>query len=651
MRPGWYINRLKTMSFPELFYRLKQVSRTKYYKYFKKGRGHRSVNYSGTNRILDQKEIDVVIEGFEFDPQFRIFDKQINILAIPDWHKDLSSGVSFSNTQFSRDINTRTHPDRSAKFVWEPARMQYLVRIAYAWRKTHEEKYLDLFIDHVESWIDQNPYLTGVHWYSNIELNIRLITWFLCWEILEIDTLYKEHIKLQAFIDKKWLPAIYLHCRHTVNNLSRFSSANNHLISEYAGLFIASSFWKFRESTRWVQLAKKGLESEILKQHTSEGINREETAGYIQFITDFFLVSYVVAEKTDNKFSPSFNVTFEKIIDYIFTLLDTGLNTPNYGDEDDGRAFQLETEKEFNNFCSILISGCILFKNKKWKSRAQAIDAKNSVLFGSIGRKAFAVLPEEEVKPSSMFYPESGHFFFKKLHNSKEVYIHFDAAPLGYLSIAAHGHADALSFTLHADGHPILVDPGTYSYHTHKAYRDYFKGTLAHNTLRINGTNQATIGGPTMWRDHYTVSLQDINVTQGKEYVKVSHNGYYSKFGILHFRTIEFDKQDAMLTITDDIENCRRDEEYRVEFPLHLHPEIKVLQENDCDFLLENKISVISVRIKTDKKLNYTCVKGSQEPLMGWYSHSFNRKTKTNTLYGKADFKGNQQFITQVEII
>ncbi len=43
-----------------------------------------------------------------------------------------------------------------------------------------------------------------------------------------------------------------------------------------------------------------------------------------------------------------------------------------------------------------------------------------------------------------------------------------DAAPLGFLSIAAHGHADALSFILHVDGSPILVDPGTFMYHTHK---------------------------------------------------------------------------------------------------------------------------------------------------------------------------------------
>lgn len=37
----------------------------------------------------------------------------------------------------------------------------------------------------------------------------------------------------------------------------------------------------------------------------------------------------------------------------------------------------------------------------------------------------------------------------------------FDHGPLGYLAIAAHGHADALSVCIALDSKPLLVDPGT----------------------------------------------------------------------------------------------------------------------------------------------------------------------------------------------
>ena len=40
-----------------------------------------------------------------------------------------------------------------------------------------------------------------------------------------------------------------------------------------------------------------------------------------------------------------------------------------------------------------------------------------------------------------------------------------DAGPHGYLSIAAHAHADALSIEVRHDGVDVLADPGTYCYH------------------------------------------------------------------------------------------------------------------------------------------------------------------------------------------
>ena len=42
-----------------------------------------------------------------------------------------------------------------------------------------------------------------------------------------------------------------------------------------------------------------------------------------------------------------------------------------------------------------------------------------------------------------------------------------DVGPLGYLAIAAHGHADALAITLAHDGRELVVDPGTGSYYSH----------------------------------------------------------------------------------------------------------------------------------------------------------------------------------------
>jgi uncharacterized heparinase superfamily protein len=61
-----------------------------------------------------------------------------------------------------------------------------------------------------------------------------------------------------------------------------------------------------------------------------------------------------------------------------------------------------------------------------------------------------------------------------QLDTPAEIRVVADAGPLGYREIAAHGHADALAFTLSLGGEEFLVDPGTYAYHTQPEWRAYF---------------------------------------------------------------------------------------------------------------------------------------------------------------------------------
>ncbi len=100
-------------------------------------------------------------------------------------------------------------------------------------------------------------------------------------------------------------------------------------------------------------------------------------------------------------------------------------------------------------------------------------------------------------------FSESGYYLLgSSFDTPDEVRLIADAGPLGYLSLAAHGHADALSFVLSIGDREILVDPGTYAYHTEPAWRRYFRSTLAHNTVGIDGQDQSVQAGNFMWTDH-----------------------------------------------------------------------------------------------------------------------------------------------------
>lgn len=581
-----------------------------------------------------------------YSHHIKIFDKSLDYSGDIDWHLDLSTSIR-SPQVFSKNINILSEKTGCAKYIWEVNRLLFLPQLCLNYIKTKDNKYLKEFIRINDSWIENNPYLLGINWYSNIEVNIRLINWFLCWEILNINELVNISNGLNDFVQNRWLPVIYLHCLYSYKNPSGFSSANNHLISEYAGLFIASSLWKFKESEKWNIYAKKGLETEIQKQHSENGINKEEAAEYIQFVTDFLLMAYITGEQTNNKFSPEFRQMLGKIFYYIYRFTDIKCNIPRYGDDDDGRVFILNPGPDDNNYKSLLTSGTIIFRDPELKAKSNGFDIKNQILFGNEGEETYKSIKTKYPDLKSYMYREEGHFILRRQNGDKEIYIHFDAAPLGYLSIAAHGHADALSFVLHINGREVLADPGTFSYHTHNVWRQYFIGTLAHNTIRINNRNQALNAGPTLWLKHYKTTIKESESNEKYDKVTASHDGY-KKSGISHTRKIIFEKANNSILLTDYIE-YREGKDISVEFPLHLHPEMfPEIKEDYISVSDPGKIS--QVKIFHDPKFNIKIVKGVEQPLMGWYSGSFYKKEPAYMIYQNMNINSSVAVETRITV-
>lgn len=90
-----------------------------------------------------------------------------------------------------------------------------------------------------------------------------------------------------------------------------------------------------------------------------------------------------------------------------------------------------------------------------------------------------------------------------------------DVGPLGYLSIAAHGHADNLSITLSMNGHEIINDPGTASCTAHPHWRDVMRGTRGTATVCVDGLDQSVSGGPFMWLKHAQTRLLRADLLMG----------------------------------------------------------------------------------------------------------------------------------------
>ncbi len=635
MSIAWYIKRARTFSLAEIFYRIRQRIQT--HLLDKWTVRWKSKNFE-SKFWLNSRIIETTSMHFEYP----IFGKALDIFKPINWRLDLESKKSFPE-RFAHSINIRSDEFGSAKNVWEVNRQLFLVHLATLYEKTFDEKFLDLIFYHLASWKKNNPYLLGVNWYSNIEINIRLINWAYCWKVLNVDELCKTSQKVNDFVRTIWMPMIEEHVEYSYRHPSLYSSANNHLIAEYAGLFVACCLWsKLPNACKYRSYAQAGLETEIIRQNSVDGINREEAAEYIQFIDDFFFIAAVIGKNFGHPFSEAYLERLHQMAHYLNQMLDMDGNYPMYGDGDDGFVLRPDAGGPFNNFVSLLASFSAFFKDEKLKRSLVKWDAKCELLLGKKGRVVFDSLPPLGEPLNSRFYVQSGHYIFRKRESDKEIYLHFDAAPLGFLSIAAHGHADALSILLNIDGKPVLVDSGTYTYHTEWEWRQYFVGTLAHNTIRVNGKNQASFSGPTMWEKHF--QCRNLTVDAEHESVAATHNGYKAE-GVSHVRKICFEREKNLFLIEDTLKG----KDFFIEMPFHLHPNVQV--QSIPDGFRVSAPGSRSVLILTDPQLHYEMIFGQKQPMLGWYSEHFGKKQATFVLYAKRKCVKSARFVTKIQVL
>ena len=153
-----------------------------------------------------------------------------------------------------------------------------------------------------------------------------------------------------------------------------------------------------------------------------------------------------------------------------------------------------------------------------------------------------------------------------------EIWCRLDGGPHGFLSIAAHAHADAMSVEVRYGGVDVLADPGTYCYHGEPAWRSYFRSTIAHNTVELDGRNQSGDGGPFLWLRHANGHEIDVVDTGETAEWTADHDGYLSlRPPARHRRSVRLDRAARSITIVDEIDGG----DYDVRLAFHLGPDVQ----------------------------------------------------------------------------
>ena len=628
---GWYFNRLRAMSPEEIVARGNLAIKKKNWQ----RRTHWEAPKPNLNLSLNLNESDVwklpTLTPEDTSERQAILSEADHYLqgkytllnlsfAEPeiDWHLDPQTGTS-APLEFGPDLNYRDPAlAGNVKNIWEKNRHHHLTILALAYGFTKNEDYALEVEKQLHSWVEQNPFPLGVNWTSSLEFGVRLISWLWCDRLLRGSPVHTRLFGSQGLL---W-SSIYWHQWLIAQHSSHGSSANNHLIGEMAGLFIASSLWSvFPESSRWQSQARKILEREISRQTFPSGINREQAFSYQIFSLEFFLLAGLEAERLATPFSPIYKDWVRRMLEVIPPLIDVGGNLPQYGDGDEGMALQLRPINSSR-------LDWLFRLGRQWLGAKVPLPSDNS------GMLAYSLIsPDFQEQKGRVEYPlgsvgfeDAGLFVLaSRRKQGDEIFCLADAGCLGFLATAAHGHADALSFTLSVGGVPIIVDPGTYTYHAEPRWRDYFRSTRAHNTVMVDNIDQSAAAGTFLWKHKAQAKILSWSENPEGAILLAEHDGYTRlQEKVVHRRRLALEGE--TLEIEDNLQGSGV---HDLAWHIHFSPQCSVkLQDNSCIVNWQEG----RLEINLDSQLQWSLAQGENQA--GWYSPGFNLKLASYTLVG-----------------
>jgi uncharacterized heparinase superfamily protein len=501
--------------------------------------------------------------------------------------------------------------------------------VAYA---SNDAKLAERCGEIIEDWIRENPPFLGVNWNSGIELGLRAISILLVAELLGVS----------AFPTKRWervVCSLASHAYWLARFPSKYSSANNHRIAEATGLYVIGTLLpSIPQAASYANSARVVLENEAQLQIHPDGVGAEHAPRYSAFVLELLMLAYAVAKRTDAPFSDALRNRIELGAAFLADLLDARGDWPRIGDDDTTRVFYDEDDSRY--LTSIVNSvNALLDVSLAVPPSDPSI---RSLIFGyspNHGRPELGVT----------HYPTGGYTVIRDSCKQRQVLAVFDHGPLGYLSIAAHGHADALSFWLHLDGQPVFVDAGTYLYFGSPKWRSYFRATRAHNTLCIDGEGASIEAGSFNWLRKANVRVTALDLTaanKGRWLVAAEHDGYRGR-GIVHRRVLE-GTGPGNYVITDSLYGSWQCQRATVGFLLHPDLVWQKVSERHWAVTRGNRI-VLHVAVTGDG-LGDNMSEVSACVEAAWYSPKFGAIEQTTRLVVSAVLRPAELLITHVTV-
>ncbi len=466
---------------------------------------------------------DEILQG-----RIPILDAVIDYGVNVAWRRDPKRGLETRAAYFRGIPYLDVTAAGDHKVIWEVNRHQHLVLLAQAHAVTGREDYSEHVFRQLEHWWTENPFQRGINWTSALEVAFRALSWLWIWHLLGA--------KMPPAFRQRFLAELYRHGLHLEYNLSIYFSPNTHLLGEAVALHaLGRLFPAFPRADRWRTAGRDVVRGHMETCVLKDGSYFEQSTYYHVYALDMFAFHAVLEEVPE-----SYRAGLSRMAEFLASIVSDSGELPFLGDDDGGRFFSPYGPR--SRFARATLATASLLVGKRFFAYNQ-LDIDEIALWW-LGPKRCKSDFLETLQRGSQAFRDTGIVVMRR----GSICALFAASPFGPGS-AGHSHSDSLSLVVTVGDREVLIDPGTYSY-MEPEWRGYFRGSSAHNTVRIDGHDQGVAAGPFRWTAKPDVRLLTVNTDADQDHAVAT----CSYQGFTHTRTVDF--TDSELTVIDVIDGA-----------------------------------------------------------------------------------------------
>ena len=554
-----------------------------------------------------------------------------------NWDLDPVAGKESPRTHWSRIDPLDPDQVGDSKVVWEVNRHQWLLDLGQAWRLTGDERYAESFIAQLNAWLERNPYAQGINWSSALEAAMRSLSW--CWAL----GLFRDAPALTPDRFQAILGGLQRHAGFIERYLSRYFAPNTHLTVEALALYtIGTLLPELQGASRWRDVGRRVLLEQLPLHVPDGGVYFEQSTRYQYYTVEIYLHFAILADRNDDPLPADVRKRLGEMLQFLLHARRPDGTVPQIGDTDGGWLCPL-LRRETGDYRGLFATAAVFLGDAQLAWAAGTLTHEAFCLLGNDAAERWARLNPEPPPLQNLTIHGAGDYVIMRTSWADDAHhLVFDTGAFGCPYSGAHGHADLLAIQCSAFGENYLVDPGTGCYTAGSEWREHFRSTRAHSTVRVDGLDQAETRGPFAWAERPPAQLLGTEDHPDRQFAAAQHLAYERLPDPVQHRRRIWLLDSTLWLIVDDLLGATR---HTVDLRFQFAP-LPVQLEAHGWVRVQGSASSLLLKTFSSTELKANVVSGALSPPAGWYSPNYGRQVPAPVLTLEADTELPVRFAT-----